>query len=118
MFYHVHSLMDILKKAAEGEMAGIKVNGTPNNNTRQADEIMILAGDIEDIQRRTDIVVSCSEEYSLKPIILKKKFMRISKTYRNNENLILNGRNIEQLKKYTYLGTMIHCNDYTNEIKI
>ena len=35
------------------------------------------------------------------------------------ENLIVNGKNIEQVSKYTYLGTMINChNDYTNEIKI
>lgn len=48
----------------------------------------------------------------------KTKFMRISKTRTNNENLTIYDTKIEQVEKYMYLGTLINStNDYSKEIR-
>lgn len=109
---------EIMKKALEGETAGIKVNGIPINNIRYADDTIIMAENIEDLQRLMNRIVECGQEYGLTMNIKKTKFMRISKTQRNNENLTINGTSVEQVEQYTYLGTMINStNDYSKEIK-
>lgn len=109
---------EILKKALEEETAGIKINGIPVNNIRYADDTIIIAENIDDLQRLMNRIAECGQEYGLTMNAKKTKFMRISKTQRYNEQLTINGTKIEQVDKYKYLGTLIDStNDYSREIR-
>lgn len=118
MLFNTYS-EEILQKALEDKIARIKINGTSINNIRYADDTVILAKNMEDLQRLMDKVAECSEGYGLTLNIKKTKFMRISKRNLRRESLMINGNEIQQMERYTYLGTMISSdNDYTNEIRI
>lgn len=54
-----------MKKALEGETAGIKVNGIPINNIRYADDTIIIAENIDDLQRLMNKMVEYGQEYGL-----------------------------------------------------
>jgi len=86
-------------------------NGTPINNIRYADDTVILAGSLEDLQRLMNKTVLLKFE--------KTKFMKITKNQNNRENLLINNRTLEQVDNYRYLGTVTSStNDYSKEIKI
>lgn len=63
---------DIIKRAVEDENSGIKINETPVITNRHADDIVVKAECIVDLQRLMDIVVVCSEDYGLTLNIKKR----------------------------------------------
>lgn len=109
---------EIIQEALTEEMAGIKVNGRPINNLRFADDTVLIAECLEDLQRMIDQVVKSSEENGLTLNEKKTKLMVISKIQQHPGNLTIHGEVIEKVEKYKYLGTIINeSNDYTEEIK-
>lgn len=108
----------IILEALEGETAGIKVNGVLINNIRYADDTVIIADCLKDLERVMDKILRCSGKYGLSLNVKKTKFMKISKNNDTNEILLVGGQQVERVKRYTYLGTLItENNDYTAEIK-
>lgn len=109
----------IILEALENETAGIKVNGVLINNIRYADDTVVIASNLEDLERVMNKILRCGGTYGLSLNIKKTKFMKISKNNNTNEILRVGSQAIERVKRYTYLGTLItENNDYTAEIKI
>lgn len=110
---------EIIQEALVNETVGIRVNGVLINNIRYADDTVIIADKLDDLQRVMNRILRHSGEYGLSLNIRKTKFMKISKNNNTNEILMVGGQQIERVKKYTYLGTIItENNDYTTEIRV
>lgn len=62
---------------------GIKINDTPINNLIYADDTVVIAETLEDLQTLINRVVVCSEEYGLSINTCKIKVMVASKSPQN-----------------------------------
>ena len=111
---------EIINKAISNLSIGIKINGILINNLRYADDTILVAETLGDLQTLVNNIVECSEDYGLSLNIGKTKFMLITKSSINNVlDLRAYNQTIERVTKYNYLGTMINeNNDCAEEIKI
>lgn len=97
----------IFKKALEETDIGIKINGLPINNLRYADDTLVMAENIEDLQKLLTMVNRASEEMGLNINVSKTKFMIFSRSSHENVQLELNLKPIERVRKFKYLGSYI-----------
>jgi len=117
MLFNVYS-EHIFKKALENSDKGILVNGQLLNNVRYADDTIIIAGSLEDLQELMIQVANTSAEYGLDLNAKKTKYMVISKNPTPNRCLHVSQHKIERVQKYTYLGTQLSDQwDHSLEIK-
>lgn len=117
MLFNLYS-EEIIQRALSEETAGVKVNGRPINNLRFADDTVVIAENMEDLQRLIDQIVESSEENGLTLNIRKTKFMLISKQQHPQENLRIHGEVVEKITKYKHLGTIVNeNNDHSEEIR-
>nr|CAH7712302.1 unnamed protein product [Callosobruchus chinensis] len=87
---------------------GIIVNGIPiNNNIRYADDTAIIADNANDLQTLLNSVNETSQQRGLKINTNKTKFMVVSRDNLPNVDLQLNGKQIERVNKFKYLGSMV-----------
>ena len=108
---------EAIQNALSEVTAGIKVNGQIVNNLRFADDTLLLAGSLEELQFLIDRVVVGSEKSGLTLNIKKTCFMVISKE-KSQGNLIINGEVIQRVHKCRYLGTIFSdSSDCSQEIK-
>lgn len=107
----------IFKEACLDSPEGIKVNGIVMNNIRYADDTVLMANSIEDLQSVLDRVVHSCEQFGLKLNITKTKFMIVSK--RNiNTQLWIGQNRVERTEKIVYLGQLLSDDwDHSKEIK-
>lgn len=106
---------DIVRKALDDQDIGIEINGKVINNLRYADDTVLLAGTLEDLQAIINKIVVISEEYGLSLNISKTKYMLIAKTTQDNRRIYVKNQPIERVKEYKYLGTTINENNSTSE---
>lgn len=78
-----------MKKALEGEEKGVRINEKPVNNIRYADDTVLIAETLEDLQCILNKVVAASEENGLTLNVKKTKFMIISKKQQVNGNIFM-----------------------------
>lgn len=108
---------EIMKNALYNVTVGIKVNGIPIHNIRYADDTVLLAENIEDLQTLLDRVVEASAEFGLTLNARNTKHMIITKKNNVNNQLYIGNQQIERVRKYSYLGTTLNDrNNYTEEI--
>lgn len=101
------------QRALEEETLGIKINGTPINDTICRWHNKIVEDCIEDLQRLID-----REECDLILNVKATAFVKISKQREDNQKLV-HAKRIEQVQIYTYPGTIVTSNnDYSNEIRV
>jgi len=98
----------IPRETLEGIEDGIKVNGECLNNFRYADDTVIFTNNIIGLQYLVDRVVEVSEIYGLALNTKKTKFMIISENHNLRGHLIIKNQHIEQVQKFSYLGTTIN----------
>lgn len=106
MLFNVYSER-IFKEAVDEVQIGIKVNGKYINNIRYADDSVLMAESIEDLQNLLDRVNNASEEMGLTINTQKTKVMVISKTDENC-HIYLNNTQLEQVHKFRYLGVALN----------
>lgn len=105
-------------KEALDSVEGIIVNGELLNNIRYADDSVIMSSSAEGLQIMMEKIKSTSEKYGICLNIKKTKHMVVSKNNPPPVNLFLDNTPIEQVDKYTYLGTCINQQwDHSVEIK-
>jgi len=80
-------------KALENEESGIQVNGIPLNNLRYADDTVLLAENISDLQNMLNNVITSSREYGLTLNVKKTKYMIGTETEVPNEDLYVEDEN-------------------------
>lgn len=108
----------IFQEALDELKVGIKVNGQVVNNLRYADDTLILAENITDLKQIMESLYSKFEQYGLKINTSKTKYMVASKENNSNDTLTINGKPIEKVKKYRYLGVWLNeCWDSEMEIR-
>ncbi|CAH2241180.1 jg3246 [Pararge aegeria aegeria] len=98
----------IIAEAIEGLDCGVKINGRNINNIRYADDTVLIASSLEDIQRIVTRVNMCSENAGLRMNISKTKFMVISKNKVDNIYITVAGPKVERVRNYKYLGTWLN----------
>lgn len=117
LLFNIYS-EDIMNKALADQEHGIKINGRPVNNLRYADDTVLIAETLQDLQELIDAVGKTSEEHGLTLNTDKTKFMVITKSTQNIGNIYIHDQPIERVKKYNYLGTLFNETvDNSQEIK-
>lgn len=103
----------------EDKNVGIKVNGVYINNIRYADDSILIADNIEDLQQMIDELNRIGTNYGLKINSNKTKFMIVSrrKLPYSNARLIADGQTLERVAQYKYLGSWLH-EDWDNDKEI
>ena len=89
---------------------GIKVGGQLTNALRFADNQAMIAASKKGLQRMMDRLNTISEEYDMKINIKKTKIMRISSGKERTVKISIDGKELEQVGKFCYLGSMITSN--------
>jgi len=69
----------IFQMALEGESREIKINGSPINNIRYADDTAMLAATLEDLQKMMDRIEDMGKRFGLKINATKTKLMVIGR---------------------------------------
>ncbi|CAH1285836.1 unnamed protein product [Diabrotica balteata] len=101
-------LVRVRIEALYGIDKGILLNGERVNNVRYADDTMVIANSLEGLQRLMDRINEYSQQYGLNINTHKTTQMIISKENINKAHLYINGTQIERVKQYCYLVTIIN----------
>ena len=99
----------IIRNALEGFEGTVKIGGRIITNLRYADDIVLIGGSMEELQ---DIVNRVHEASSQAGLYLNTSKTKVMKTIRvpvrnEQDNILVNGQDIENVKNFVYLGTMI-----------
>ena len=109
----------IFQEALQECESGIKVNGTLINNIRFADDSVLIADNIEDLQNLLNKIGEHSKGMGLNINIAKTKFLIISRRLGQHQNarLTYNNQDVERVQKIKYLGTWL-CEDWMSDVEI
>ena len=89
------------------EVKGVNIGGKNVNNLRYADDTALTAESAPELQVLLDKINEKGEEYGMRINVKKTKTMVISRTQGLSCKLVLNGKEIEQVRSFVYLGQMI-----------
>lgn len=99
---------ELMQEAMEDIEEGVKVGGRLIKALRFADDQAMLATTQEGLQKMMDKLNLTSRKYNMKINIGKTKSMRISREEEEvTEKIKINGEEVEQVKSFCYLGSMI-----------
>lgn len=98
---------DVFNRALLDSEDGIKINGQPVNNLRYADDTVIIADSREGLQRLVDSISAEGEQLGLRINTDKTKVMVISRTPALQADISVNGKSIQHVNKFKYLGSWI-----------
>jgi len=103
--YNLYS--EYIMRKIEG-LDGRKVGGVNINNIRYADDTILIADDVEKLQRLLDEVVEESERFGLK-INEKKTFCMVMTKIKEPPlfKLHIKGKVVQQVDKFSFLGSLI-----------
>ncbi|KAL1447433.1 hypothetical protein WDU94_013960 [Cyamophila willieti] len=105
LLFNVYS-ETIFKETIAEINKGIKINNRMVNNLRYADDTVIMASNVEDLQQMLNLLVTSSEQQGLYINTSKTKAMTFSKKFKIT-NITINNLAIEQVHNFKYLGTNI-----------
>jgi len=107
----------IMEEALEGATEGILINGRLINNVRYADDTVLVASTVEELQAMLDRVNTASEKFGININIKKTKLMVVTKKENIPASLTLDGEDIERCARCKYLGCVVNERwDMTQEI--
>lgn len=86
---------------------GVSFNGNQIHWVRFADDIAMVADTEEALQYNMQRMDEIFQKYNLKINIKKTKIMVTSKTQSPQVNIMINSERLEQVKSFTYLGSII-----------
>ena len=94
----------VMRKALEGFQGGISIGGRKISNLRYADDIVLLASSIEELQELVSRISRIGKEYNLLINSSKTKAMALKG---ESVSIQIDGAEIEQVHKFPYLGSVI-----------
>lgn len=97
----------MMKEAMEGMEEGIKVGGNIINDVRFADDQAMVSGTEEGLQTMMNRLEEIAKKYDMKINVKKTKVMVVSKEAGKKINITIDGKMIEQVDKFKYLGSII-----------
>ena len=98
-----NSALEEMFKNLKWEGKGIKINGSYLNNLRFADDIVLISDKIEELREMLMELELGGRESGLEINIQKTKLL----TRKKEQNITLNGKKIEHVDNFTYLGQQI-----------
>ena len=110
----------IMRNALEGIECTVKIGGRSIKHLRYADDIVLVGGSIEELQNIVNSVHEASSQAGLYLNTSTTKVMKIIRVPVQSEqdNVSVNGQDIENVKNFVYLEPMITENyDDSKEIK-
>jgi hypothetical protein len=97
----------MMTEAMEGIEEGVKIGGNLVKDIRFADDQGMIASTEKGLQKIMDRLNSTAEKYGMKINIKKTKVMRVSRNVGEKINIMVNGKQIEQVENFKYLGSTI-----------
>ena len=97
----------MMKEAMEGVEEGVKVGGQVIQDVRFADDQGMVASTEVGLQRIMDRLTEVACRYGMKINVKKTKVMRVSRKGGEAINIVVEGHQVEQVKKFRYLGVQI-----------
>ena len=119
VFCHLFNIYaeHVMRKALEHHPTGIAVGGRLVNNLRYADDIVLVAKSMQELQDLTNKVKTASEAAGLFLNISKTKVMKVTKSP-SNESLTVDNQNVETVEVFNYLGALLtNTLDDSNEVR-
>ncbi|CAK1588781.1 unnamed protein product [Parnassius mnemosyne] len=108
----------IFREALGPVDVGITVNGQIINNIGYADDTVLIASTMEELQVLIDNIQYVSLVYALSINTRKTKYMTVCKTPPANPSLLCNGQPLQKVSKYKYLGCWVDDTaDHSLEIR-
>lgn len=98
---------DIMREATENTSAGIKIGGRRINNLRYADDTTLICNSKESLLELLKHVQHLSKGKGLLLNVKKTKIMVLDKNRQDDGKFILNDEELEEVKNFVYLGSMI-----------
>src|SRR6218665_984965 len=98
---------ELVREAVEDLEDGIKVGGRWIKALRFSDDQAMVAKSQKGLQTMMDILDRTSREYGMKINIKKTKVLKISKEKQTMVRINIGGKEIEQVKEFCYLGSVI-----------
>ena len=89
------------------EIEGVKVGGKLLKDVRFADDQGMVASSEAGLQKLMDGLVKAAKKYGMKINVKKTKAMRVSRKGEGDINILIEGKRIEQVAKFKYLGSLI-----------
>ena len=106
-----------MRKALEHHPIGIAVGRRLVNNLRYADDIVLVAKSMQELQDLTNKVKTASEAAGLFLNISKTKVMKVTKSP-SKERLPVDNQNVETVEVFNYLGALLtNTLDDSNEVR-
>ena len=94
-------------KAMEDIDEGVKVGGKLLKDIRFADDQAMVTDPEKGLQEIMDKLVEVGRKYDMKINVKKTKTMKMSRRDGSVVNIVIEGKNVEQVKKFRYFGAMI-----------
>src|ERR1043165_1278327 len=105
----------VMRETLEGFKGGIKIGGRKISNLRYADDIVLLAKSVTELQGLIDRLDEVSQKFGLMINIDKTKVMGMD---RADCHIRVQGEQLEQVDAFVYLGSLITEDaDCTKEIR-
>ena len=105
-------LSDLEKFLQDREMKGVKLVHSKLRLLLFADDLVLLSETTQDMQRAVDLLNEYCDIWDLKINLIKTKLIPFSnhRTPINPIHILLNGSEIQVVKKYKYLGILLSAN--------
>lgn len=117
LLFNVYS-EELFAEAFEELSEGISINGEHINNIRYADDTILLADTLEGMRTMLELLAQHGSEYGLNLNASKTKYMIISKSNHDNQQLVINNKKIQRVNHITYLGCLLNDDwDHSREIR-
>ena len=97
----------MMKDAMDAVKEGIKVGGKLVKDVRFADDQGMVASTRIGLQRMMDALSKTAKEYGMKINVEKTKVMVVSRTGGETVSIYIDGRKVEAVSKFKYLGAWI-----------
>ena len=108
----------IVREALDNFEGSITIGGRTVNNLRYADDVVLIAGSMQELQELVNRVVWKSEKAGLFLNVDKTKVMKIETDFPSDENILINRETIKEINHYNYLGATITTSyDDSKEIR-
>ena len=92
----------------ENEDISVKVGGRAIHSLMFADDIALLAGNHSQLQKKSDSLNRNSQRFGMEISVEKTKTMTIMAEEAEHMPIIMNGKPLEQVQTFTYLGANIN----------
>jgi len=105
-------------KKLKWENKGINIDGEHLSHLRFADDIIIFANNMQDLQQMINEINTVSQEVGLSINLKKTKIMKNKYVTDDNQAITINNIEIEKVDHYVYLGQLISMESASKEQEI